>query len=145
MVDRFCDTRRMETWHREIVELHQFFEQYFWGLIDADDVGRLEAALAPEFTIVGPGGDESTRADTIAAVRRAHAHTSQLKIEIHDARLLIDRPESLVARYVEHQETGAVTTDRLSTVVFARDAGAPNGLRWLAVHETWSPDEPAAV
>lgn len=128
----------MEAWHREIIELHEFFEGYFLGAIRADDVGRLEAALAPDFTIVGPGGGESSRAQTVAALRDGHAHTSQLAITITDARLLAELPDAVVARYVEHHEGAGAGSDRLSTVVFSRAPDAPNGLRWRTVHETWS-------
>ena len=129
----------MEPWHSEIVELHEFFERYYLGDIGADDVGRLEAALASDFTIVAPGGAESSRAQTIAAIRGGHAHTSRFTISIVDARLLAESPDLLVARYVEHQETADSVTDRLSTVVFSRAPDAPNGLRWRTVHETWLP------
>ena len=129
----------MEAWHREIVELHEFFEGYFLGDLDADDVGRLEVALAPDFTIVGPGGGESSRAQTVTAIRAGHAHTSQLKISIDDARVVVELPDVVVARYVEHQEHADSITDRLSTVVFSRAPDAPNGLRWRTVHETWLP------
>lgn len=129
----------MEAWHQEIVELHEFFEGYFLGAIGADDVGRLEAALTPEFTIVGPGGRESTRAQTVAAIREAHAHTSQLKVTITDARLLVALPDVVIARYVEHHEVAGTTNERVSTVVFDRASDAPNGVRWRTVHETWLP------
>jgi hypothetical protein len=129
----------MEAWHREIVELHEFFEGYFLGTIGADDIGRLEAALAADFTIVGPGGGESTRAQTVAAIREGHAHRSQLEVTITDARLLVDRPDVVIARYVEHHQLGDTMSERLSTVVFTREPGAPNGLRWRTVHETWLP------
>ena len=127
----------MESWHREIVELHQFFESYFLGTIGADEVGRLERALAPDFTIIGPGGAESTRAQTLAAVLGGHAHTSSLAISIVDARLLLDQANVVVARYVEHHELDAGTNRRLSTVAFSRSPEAPNGLLWHTVHETW--------
>jgi hypothetical protein len=127
----------MEPWHREIIELHEFFEGYYLGAIDADDVGRLEVALAPDFTIIGPGGGESSRDQTVEAIRSGHAHTPQFRISIADARLLLDLPDLLVARYVEHQEVAGAITDRLSTVVFTRAPDAPNGLRWRTVHETW--------
>ena len=129
----------MEAWHREIIELHEFFEGYFLGDLDADDVGRLEVALAPDFTIVGPGGGESSRVQTVTAIRAGHAHTSQLRISIIDARVVVELHDVVVARYVEHQEHADTITDRLSTVVFSRTPDPPNGLRWRTVHETWLP------
>ena len=129
----------MEAWHREIVELHEFFQGYFLGTIDADDVGRLEAALAADFTIVGPGGGVTARADTVAAVRGGHASATQLRITVIGAQLLVDGPDVVVARYEEHHESANGATGRLSTVVFTRESDAPNGLRWRTVHETWLP------
>ena len=55
----------MQLWHREIIELHEFFVGYYLGAIDADGIGRLEVALAPEFTIIGPGGGEASRDQTV--------------------------------------------------------------------------------
>lgn len=132
----------MEAWHREIVELHKFFEGYFLGTIGVDDVERLEAALAIDFTIVGPGGGVSTRAETVAAARGGHGSASQLGITIIGAHPLVDESDVVVARYVERHESADGTTSRLSTVVFTRDPGAPNGLVWRTVHETWLPSEP---
>lgn len=132
----------MEAWHREIVELHEFFEGYFLGTIEADAVERLETALATDFTIVGPGGGVTRRAETVAAVRGGHASVSQLGITVIGAQLLVDGPDVVVARYEEHHESANGSTGRLSTVVFTRESEAPNGLRWRTVHETWLPGEP---
>ena len=129
----------MESWQREIDELHEFFEAYFLGTIDAAETGRLEASLAPDFTFIGPDGAEADRAGTIAAVTGGHAHTSSLKITITDARLLVDSSDVVICRYVENHELADRTNHRVSTVVFSKDADGSNGLKWRAVHETWLP------
>lgn len=127
----------MDAWHREIVELHDFFEAYFLGALAIDAMDRLHAALASDFTIVGPDGRISTRAQTDAAIVQGHAHTQDLSISITDAELLSDDGGTIVARYVENHALAAGSNHRLSTVVFVPDDAAPNGLRWKTVHETW--------
>ena len=125
----------MTGWQTEIEELHVTFEAYFLGTLDTLD--RVEQALADDFTIVGPYGIESSRAETMSALRDAHGHTDSLEISITDLALLLETSECLVARYVENHQLGEQTNHRLSTVVFAKDDAAPNGLRWRRVHETW--------
>jgi len=48
-------------WSEEIDGLHAFFEAYFLGTESSLD--RVEAVLAPDFSIVGPHGVESDDAD----------------------------------------------------------------------------------
>ena len=127
----------MESWHREIVELHEFFEAYFLGSIPADDIGRFEDVLADDFTIIGAHGEINDRAATIEMVRAGHAHTRSLEITITDASLLRETPELVVARYIENHQLTDRTNHRWSTVVFVRDPEGPNGLRWVTVQETW--------
>lgn len=130
----------MQPWHAEVVELHEFFEQYFAGALPGDAIGRLESALAPEFTIVSPAGVESSRAETIAAITSAHGSRDDLRMSIESPRLLVDGAASILARYVEVHHTGDGERRRVSTVAFRRDVDGPNGVRWQSVHETWLPD-----
>jgi len=127
----------MDAWHREIVELHDFFEAYFLGNLAAEDVGRLQVALAGDFTFINPTGAASTRGEVEAAIVAGYSHATQLRITITDAQLLVESDEIVVARYVENHEMAAASNHRISTVVFSRDEAAPNGLRWRSVHETW--------
>lgn len=123
-------------WREEIIELHEFFEAYFLGTVDS--LERAERAFAPEFTFVGPDGTESDRAGVIRMLLDGHAHTGELKITTTDHRLVVETEEAVVATYVErHQLSGGRSNERRSTVVFVADPGAPNGLRWRHVQETW--------
>jgi hypothetical protein len=135
--DKICNTHDMDPWHREVSELHDFFEAYFLGTAPAGELDRLEVALADGFTIVGPHGVESSRAETVDAIRAGHGHSSHLRITVTEARLISDEGDTVTSRYVENHELADRTNHRLSTVVFVRSADAPNGLRWRTVHETW--------
>ncbi len=122
-------------WRAEIIEFHDFFQAYFLGQDDSLD--RVDAALHPGFSIVGPDGGVSDRATTLEMLRQGHAHTESLVITTLDHALLHQTDEILVASYIEHHALSAATNERLSTVVFDIDPGGPNGVRWLRVHETW--------
>ena len=122
-------------WQDEIDELHRFFEAYFLGTEDAID--RVEAALHPDFTIVGPTGVVSDRAATIEAIRAGHGHTASLRISTLDHQLLWANDEIVLASYIERHDLANAVNQRLSTVAFVVDPAGPNGLRWLRVQETW--------
>lgn len=122
-------------WQSEIDELHHFFEAYFLGTEDAID--RVEAALHPDFTIVGPTGVLNDRAATIEAIRAGHGHTTSLRISVLDHRLLLANDEIVLASYIERHDLAQAVNERLSTVAFVVDPSGPNGLRWLRVQETW--------
>ncbi len=122
-------------WRAEIIELHDFFQAYFLG--QEGSLDRVEAALHPGFSIVGPGGAVSDRAATLEMLRQGHAHTESLVITTLDHALLHQSEELLIASYIERHQLTAGANDRLSTVVFAIDPAGPNGVRWVRVHETW--------
>lgn len=125
-------------WHAEIVELHDYFEEYFLGKTASLD--RAKNAFGSGFTFVGPDGATRNRASVIQMLADGHAHAEQLKITTTDHQLLLEIPEAVVATYVEHHELAETSNHRLTTVVFVRDDDAPNGLLWHRAQETWLVD-----
>lgn len=128
---------------REVVELHQFFQDWFNGqLDDTDDAfARFDGALAPGFVIVGPDGGARGREDILRIVRESHssaAGDAPIRIWIEDVHIHRREGDLTFATYEEWQErAGEEPRGRISTVVFKDDEGGPNALRWLHVHETW--------
>lgn len=131
---------------REIVELHQFFEDWFTGSIEASDqsYGRFGEVLAEGFAIIGPGGVESGKEAILGGVRAAHGSrdAADFAIWIENVRVRECREERCLVTYEEWQRAEGGTRGRLSTAVLGVRAGAPNGLEWHHVHETWLPTEP---
>ena len=125
----------MTKWREEIEELHDVFEAYFLGATDS--LERVEAALGVDFTIVGPNGVESSRAETMQALVSGHGHTASLLITVTEPHLLIENDDLLIASYIENHQLVDRTNHRRSTVVFSKDDAGPNGLQWHRVHETW--------
>jgi|GEM_PF-708648 len=125
---------------REIIQLHQFFQDWYRGN-DAADFKRFDQALSKGFIIIMPDGRVLGRDVIIEAVRGQHDSDSQAELEIRDVRLHEVHDSTAVFTYQEWQGRGGEPMrGRLSSVVFAFDDDAPNGLVWLHVHETWLPE-----
>lgn len=133
-----CDSELMESWLREVHELHDHFVAFFLGTTDSLD--RVASVFAEDFTMVTPDGASPTRQQILDGIGAGHGHADSLTISISEAELLFKDDTTVVATYVESQQVNAKpATHRIATVVFAKDVSAPNGLLWRRVHETWMP------
>jgi hypothetical protein len=118
----------------EIEELHVEFERWFSG--ESKSLDRVECVLADSFTMVPPSGETVHRSDLIAGLKTAKGAV-RLAIEIRNPIVRWAGDDSLLVSYEEWQTTTEKTNGRQSTVLFVRDQAAPNGLKWVHVHETW--------
>ena len=119
---------------REIVELHEFFRQWFRGELPATDEGfaRFDRVMAPEFEIVSPGGKILDRAAIRAAARDRHGSDGGFAMEIRNHRHRVDLDDAALVTYEEWQGGKG----RVSTALLQRKSGTPNGVEWVHVHET---------
>ncbi|MDA8020898.1 MAG: DUF4440 domain-containing protein [Thermoanaerobaculia bacterium] len=128
----------------EVHDLHTFFQE--WSVAELPDTdatyARLGQALAPNFTMVTPEGGSLGRAAVVGGLREAHGRwPGGGTIEVSEVEPVHVLGDVAVLTYVEHQDFDAGDERRMSrrrsTVVFRNEEGAPNGVRWLHVHETW--------
>ena len=136
---------------REIIDLHVFFEDWFRGNCnDADRVfkKRLLSRMDIDFYIVLPSGESFYGEQFWPEMRKAHGTnpTFQISLRNFSRKLQIGR-KTFVANYEEWQKNAQnsrpANNGRVSTAVLVTDDSAPNGLKWLHVHETWLP--PATI
>ncbi|NNE96720.1 MAG: DUF4440 domain-containing protein [Acidimicrobiales bacterium] len=121
----------------EIQELHVEFEQWFGG--ESDSLDRVESVLLNTFTMVTPNGETVARNDLIEGLKEAHGAV-ELTIEIKNTTVRWEGADGMLVSYEEWQTTPDNSNARQSTVLFEHDWGAPNGLKWAHVHETWMPE-----
>lgn len=127
---------------REIVELHQFFQDWFAGTLpDTDDAfARFAAVLHPDFHIVGTSGRVLDRAAILALVRDGHARSAGAEppfvIEVRNVKWRSAVDGGYVLTYEEWQGRGKADAGRTSTVLLRPTSTGPNGLQWMHVHET---------
>ncbi len=129
----------LDACQREIDVLHRCFEDWFNGRTPEtkEAFSPIEFALGDAFVIVMPQGGKVPRGPLLEGLYDAHAGRPGIRIWIENVRLIAEDHVLVVAEYEEWQEEGGETTSRHSTVVFRRKDGAPNGLEWVRVHETW--------
>ena len=132
-----------EACQREIEDLHAFFVGWFRGTLpDTEEAwARAAQVMAPAFSLIAPSGARSSRAELLPALRALHGSRANEVFEIwtKNFELVLVGADQISARYEEWQRIGEAVRSRISSAIFVRDADAPHGVAWLAVHETWLP------
>ena len=124
----------------EVVELHQFFEDWFTGrLADTDQAfERCEQALAKSFVLISPRGVTDTCAQLLPSIRAAHGRRPEMRIWIEDLACRQLSDTMMLVTYREWQDDAGQVTGRLSSAIMERRESAPRGVVWLHLHETWA-------
>lgn len=131
---------------REVLEIHQLIEDWFNGALPKTEaaLARFTAVMEPALTVVMPGGRVVDRDGLIARFFELHGWWSDStppgRIRIDSLRRDARSGDLSVATYEEWQRYRDVSRGRVATVVFRARDGAPNGLAWLRLHETWLPE-----
>ena len=133
------NTQIKEKVETEIVELHQFFQDWFTAeLPDTDQAfARLPAALADDFCMVIPSGNLVELDSLLVGLRGGHGAQPGIRIWIENTRVQMNEGTLWLATYEEWQEVDGAKQGRISTALFTEDASAPGGLKWRHVHETY--------
>ncbi len=132
-----------ERCRREVVELHQFFQDWFNAELpeDAASFGRFEQVLASDFEIIGPNGLKTSRAKVVPGLRAAHGqHTGKafsIMVREVESRTLVDG--LVLVTYEEHQVADDKPRGWQSSALFRARDGLPNEVEWLHVQETYLP------
>lgn len=125
----------------EVFELHRFFQEWYLGEVDdpnGEAFGRVSEVLAEEFHIVTPEGKMLGRSEILTAVRGGHgSKPADFRIRTEKCHFRAGGRGIGVVTYEEWHDEGGKSQGRLSTAVFQDRADAPNGVRWVHVHETW--------
>ncbi|MCL1693816.1 MAG: hypothetical protein M3096_09040 [Actinomycetia bacterium] len=119
----------------EVRELHSFFERWFAGTAERAELSWLDV-LDDSFHMIGPDGRLQSVGEIRSAIESAFGRRSML-IEIRNVWV---HPTAPIGTYEEWQTIGGDVTGRISSAVMKNDRSAPNGLRWMHLHETWLPD-----
>ncbi|MEX2466974.1 MAG: DUF4440 domain-containing protein [Gemmatimonadota bacterium] len=123
---------------QEIEELHRFFQDWFRGEAVEASLSRLEAALAPDFVLITPGGRVLDRNTVVTGVASQRGSDPAARLWIENVTLRQAWAELMIVTYEEWQERrGSAARGRLSTVVFGTHARPPTDLQWVHLHETW--------
>jgi hypothetical protein len=121
----------------EVRELHAFFVAWFTGAAGAD-FQRCEAVLGPDFRMVTPDGRMHDRAAVLDRIRAARGSTaSDFAIEILQPSIAWQSDNAVLLEFIEQQYRDGRSFSRCSAALFTDQPGAPNGVAWRHLQETW--------
>jgi len=130
----------------EVEQLHEFFTGWMGGTLEADPgtFHRLDDALAAEFEMISPDGLLIGREQLTAGLMAAHGvhagRTRPFRIIVTNYRGRSLGKHLHLSTYEEWQVIDGETRRRVSTALFRDREGAPNGVEWVHLHETWMSD-----
>lgn len=130
--------------HREVKELHQFFEGWFTAQIPHVDkmLERVSTVLSDDFQLITPEGHLLTRDDLLEQLKKSYgsqADRDKYKIEVtnFDGRALAEDGVIFLTTYQENQYINDEHNIRLSSSLFRSKPDTPNQVEWIHVHEVW--------
>ena len=129
----------MDHCRREIVTLHEFFEEWFRGERSPGAFERLENSLGDGFEQVTPEGTVIDREEVCRLVRDAYDRYDDeaFAIDIRGVEPIATHETRALVRYEEWQTSSEGTSGRISTAWLAAPGGDPNAVEWRHLQETW--------
>ena len=124
---------------RECVDLHEFFRAWLSPHNGSKlDPQRFERAFDPEFRLVGPDGGVRDRAAIVSWLYDLkEGRGADFRMEVSDFRSVWQQGDAILLEYMETQYLQGKTTQRQSTALMKRAPGAPAGMLWVHLQETW--------
>lgn len=122
----------------EVVMRHAFFVDWFTGKADEQAMADCARSFSPDFRMVWPDAAEHDR-DPVVALLTGMRGTKgdEYAIEIKMRHAVLYSPELVLITFDEHQWTAEGKNLRRASALFSPDDGAPNGVVWRHLHQTW--------
>ena len=135
-----------------VVGLHDFFVDWFAGKCAQEQAvfdERFVARMQPLFELVPPSGVVTNLERLTAILWQSYGSNPDFRIAIRNVRQVQWKDGWILVRYEEGQRNAKNSkprdNGRISTAVLQLEPGAPQGLSWLTVHETWLPADMMAA
>jgi hypothetical protein len=123
---------------REIRELHEFFVGWFTGALGETDLAAALAAFDPGFCRIGPEGESQDYPGLATMLAGARGGVEPgFQISIEEPGVLWQARDAVLMSYVERQRSAAGANARRSAALMLSAPGAPRGVAWRFVQETW--------
>jgi len=122
----------------EVVKRHDFFVEWFTGRATEAELQTSIRAFAPDLVMIEPdsntiGTDQIV--DMITSARGMRPADFEIRVELIASRQISDDVALVI--YDEHQLIDDQKSARRSSAVFSADPGAPEGVVWRQLQETW--------
>lgn len=121
---------------REVHHLHDDLGLWLGSEAALEVFTRIVGQQHPDFSLVALDGSVVRLAQLTEELRGARNTLPGLVIQVVDVDVLVVGAECAVVRFRERHRSEPSIEERLTTAVLVADAGARNGWRWRALHET---------
>lgn len=124
----------------EVIKRHAFFVEWFTGRGSEAELEASLRAFATDMIMVEPDASTIGQAEIVAMITSARGKRPAdfaIRVELVAARQI--GTDAALVIYDEHQVIDGEKTARRSSAVFTADAGAPEGVVWRQLQETWIP------
>lgn len=132
---------------KEVIDLHQFFAQWFRAEIENTDeeFSRLEKALNPKFILIVPTGEVQSREKLLQQLKAGYASRKddekEYRLWVKNIQCRLVEGNLCLVTYEEWGDVNGKITARLSSALFRKKPEAINGVEWVHVHEVYIPNE----
>ncbi|MEP3036007.1 MAG: hypothetical protein ABJO67_16885, partial [Pseudoruegeria sp.] len=131
----------LEAVTKEIVDLHDFFTEWFNGTADRDQLEpRFLSRLHQDVQFIPPEGQVMTGAGLKDGFGRGYGSNPDFRIQIRDVDVRYECGHLVLATYTEWQTGAALSAEannaRVTTVLM--EMTCP--VTWLHIQETWLPE-----
>ncbi len=137
----------IEDCKKEIIGLHLFFEQWFKAEIENTEktFSRLDNALNPNFQLIMPTGDLSSREQIIYQIKTSYAShkndNTPYRLWVKNVQHRLTIGDVCLMTYEEWAEVHGKVNARLSSALFKKNSNTINNVEWIHVHEVFIPIE----
>lgn len=131
----------LEKVRNEIIDLHDFFMEWFNGTVDRDQLEpRFLSRLDKDVVFIPPEGSIISGDGLKDSFEKGYGSNTEFRIKIRDVKIRHRVGDAVLATYTEWQ-TGDVHSSkannaRITSVLM--EIGPP--IRWLHIHETRLPE-----
>ncbi|WP_415400890.1 hypothetical protein [Tateyamaria sp. SN3-11] len=126
---------------KEIVDLHDFFTEWFNGTIDRDQLEPcFLSRLHEDVQFIPPEGQVMSGAFLKEGIAGRYGTNADFRSHIRDVSIRYERGNLVLATFTEWQTGSKVSAEEKNARVTTVLVEMTDPLTWLHIQETWLPD-----
>ncbi|MDW3182598.1 hypothetical protein [Roseobacter sp.] len=133
--------RTLQIATKEIVDLHEFFTEWFNGSVERDQLEpRFLSRLDENVVFIPPEGHIMTGDMLKGGFDRGYGSNKDFRIQIRDVTIRHEIGDLVMATYTEWQIGAALSAEKNNARVSSVLMKMTGPVTWLHIQETWLPD-----
>lgn len=127
--------------NKEVIELHDFFLNWFTGKAIESDFIRFSDHISPLFQLITPTATVIDYDGIKNMIKNSYNSRNEMEMWIENVSTWKLSSDIYLTTYHELNMEDGTKTRRLSTAIFRVNEKCVNSVEWVHVHETWVNDK----